>query len=48
MSFLSDLKNEYKLTNEALMDAKKKGDKKLIYRFCEDLIRIADAMEREQ
>lgn len=48
MSFLQELKDEYKITAEAYREAKEKDDKKLMLRFSEDLVRIADAMEREK
>jgi len=36
------------MTLEAYRDAKETGDKELAKYFCEDLIKIADAMERER
>jgi len=41
------LKQDYRLTNEAYKDAKKKGDLKLMNELSNQLIRIADAMERQ-
>jgi len=43
---MDDLKQDYKMTSEAYREAKEEKDKKLMLRLSEDLIRIADAMER--
>ena len=48
MSFLQELRKDYKITAEAYREAKEDGDKELAKYHCEELIRIADAMEREQ
>ncbi len=47
MSFLQELRRDYKITMDAYQEAKDDGDKKLAYSLAEDLVRIADAMERE-
>ena len=42
------MRRDYKLTFEAYLDAKKRKDNKLMIRLSEDLIRIADAIERQK
>ena len=46
MSQLSDMKNDYKLTLEGYKEAKEENNKELMLHLSEELIRIADAMER--
>jgi cation transport regulator ChaB len=48
MSFLAELKRDYKLAWEGYKDAKKSGDKATMEHCAHELVRIADAMERER
>jgi hypothetical protein len=48
MTFLADLKRDYKATSIAYKKAAKVKDKKLMQSLAHDLVRIADAMEGEQ
>jgi hypothetical protein len=48
LTFLQDLKRDYKATFEGMKDAEKSGDKETYQRLARDLVRIADAMERER
>ena len=45
--FMAELKRDYKATWEAYKDAERSGDNKTMERCASDLVRIADAMERE-
>lgn len=47
MTFLQELKGDYKLISEAFKEAKECGDRKLMLSLSEDLIRIADQMETQ-
>jgi membrane protein required for beta-lactamase induction len=48
MTFLLELKRDYKDTLAAYIYAEKKGDEEAMQKLSHDLVRIADAMEREQ
>jgi len=50
MSIYKEILRDYKITAETLREerAKLNPDKKVITRLCEDLVRLADAMERNK
>lgn len=48
MSFLKELKRDYKTALRAYLKAEKEGDKETMQRMSHELIRIADAIEYAQ